>query len=398
MSQPTFASLSQPSPVRSVGPPQTPEDRQRLVERNMSFFSQPQVRAALMQFGLSMLTPSGGGYGATAARAIGDAAGAVGRYDQQSEERSTRQRQEMVQQRQLEQQDRQIAQQDQQLADTRAYRSGDLAVREGTLALNRDIFNAEQGNAGYDMDLLQLAADLKIAADESGVMIRDYVPRTLDEHYADVLALVGQGTGSGLPPTGGSAFGDEPLVIGPAQLAWLKDKGYTDEQLAELANDPGVIFEDGGTQGGDIPGATPGTIQGTVNPVNPPRENPDTRNISSRVTVPGPRGMGTRQFDRPTEQTVTPGLVRDIRGRTVRESTANATPPPSLPSTQNAPTSQNMSRAAGGMEFPQNPADLNTAQWNQILKNEALLFKAIDLYGGDYVRQVVRQIYSARLR
>ena len=75
-----------PQPVQPSAPAQQGADA---AQQNLSFLSRPDVKAALIQFGISALTP-----GSTIGTALGDAGGAAGRYHTQQRERAQQQREE----------------------------------------------------------------------------------------------------------------------------------------------------------------------------------------------------------------------------------------------------------------------------------------------------------------
>lgn len=80
----TPARISAPSPslgdaAIGAAPTQPAANGQveQIAQRNLQIFQQPEIRAGLFQLGISLLTP-----GSTFGSAVGDAAGAVGRYQQ----------------------------------------------------------------------------------------------------------------------------------------------------------------------------------------------------------------------------------------------------------------------------------------------------------------------------
>jgi hypothetical protein len=70
---------------QALTPPSSPEEHDLLRGEWMNFFARPEVQAGLLQFGIGMLQPIGWGQSQTGnvGLALGDAAGAVGRVNEQ---------------------------------------------------------------------------------------------------------------------------------------------------------------------------------------------------------------------------------------------------------------------------------------------------------------------------
>lgn len=78
---PTLGALAQPNPVQQGAPPQTPQDLQQKASGWDSFFSNPAVATALLQFGINVLAPRPQGVSDTSqiGAAVGAAGEAIGR-------------------------------------------------------------------------------------------------------------------------------------------------------------------------------------------------------------------------------------------------------------------------------------------------------------------------------
>lgn len=221
MADPLQAAI-QPTPVAAPGAAQAPVDPQRQARRDSwsSYFQRPEIRAALLQFGVGMLQPRGVGqtFAGQVGQSIGDAGQAAARVGEQqrqiAQDAREQQRLDLAESRQAE-----------QLAMNRE----ELDLAKGTAKRQDAAAAAAATQQGIDNDFKRQELALKASSQKS-----------LDRYYT---AIAGRpvSTKSTLPPgyqealdvaKTNAALEDDPLA------SFFAAKSVIDQQFGLTAGAP----------------------------------------------------------------------------------------------------------------------------------------------------------------
>ena len=229
-----------------------------MAQQNLTFLERPEIRAGLLQLGISLLTPRGGGLAGSLGTALGEAGQAVGRYQQQSDIRSRRQRENILAQqvdaREQERLDEEIqaSQASTDLAgeqEARLTREGKARIRQGDRELDlseerdetlRNYYNGlvagagSKGTAAQEKAILESAISIynaqTAAAGEAAAFVKgiDVGELTLFDQnkFTNIVNTLRRASGFG--PVGGKQ------TIDADAMQRMLDAGERPEDLLSL--------------------------------------------------------------------------------------------------------------------------------------------------------------------
>ena len=398
---------------------------ERLLSHNAGILDRPETKAALAQFGISMLQ------GRPFGHAVGDAAGAVGRHHQQ--------------QRQDEQQ--RIANERKQAELDLRRQEVETAARQGDERLATDRMRAEQAGA-YQQGMLESSAADRALRQQQFTELSAYQQAHLkaqaSQAKAKILAEMGMAQSKAAndllddlfnvaEAQAANQYGTEPFqldtnaiqnqfrslaplygirlpdtVVTAEQLQALAARGRTPEQLRQLGNRQGIRLDPGAQQwlaAQGTPGLGVGSEQVAADGTTPPSQVPQqtgTAPVPDAEAVPGARGRRERRMtyepDIPEPRTVTQRIGGRRVTRTIEPPQAVETEPKAVPPVsrrrqrrQAADTAQTKATAEASVaKLNADPDEIDFAVWREVLSKPATRAAAVRRYGKAKIAEVMR--------